>query len=233
MRVKNDALRLLGKCIDPFNRDSNDISTGLIVGQIQSGKTLSMTAVIAAARDNGFRCIVVLSGTKNLLLDQTKSRLRADLDTDLDYTRPWFPQTNPSTANIQSLKGALSDSNTLLITILKHQGHSQNLARVLEKLGEDAAPLLIIDDEADQVSLNSRVNQDAMTSNYEEILGLREVACRHTYLQYTATPQANLLISINDLLSPEWAELLEPGLDYTGGKHFYGDLTIVVNTNRC
>lgn len=135
--------------------------------------------------------------------------------------RPWFPQTNPSMANIQSLKGALSDSNTLLITILKHQGHSQNLARVLEELGEDASPLLIIDDEADQVSLNSRVNQDEVTRNYEEIIRLREIACRHTYLQYTATPQANLLISINDVLSPEWAVLLEPGSDYTGGEDFF------------
>jgi hypothetical protein len=50
-----------------------------------------------------------------------------------------------------------------------------------------------------------------------------QVIPNHTYLQYTATPQAPLLISIIDSLSPNFVHVLEPGEDYTGGDAFFGD----------
>ena len=54
-------------------------TTGLVLGQVQSGKTLSFTAVAAMARDNGYRVVIVITGTTTTLLDQSVNRLRRDL----------------------------------------------------------------------------------------------------------------------------------------------------------
>src|SRR5947209_6189905 len=54
-------------------------ATGLVVGRVQSGKTLSYEGVIALARDNDFAVIVVISGISNPLLAQGEGRLRKDL----------------------------------------------------------------------------------------------------------------------------------------------------------
>jgi hypothetical protein len=93
--------------------------------------------------------------------------------------------------------------------------------------------VLIIDDEADQASLNSygRKNsknndddEDLVSSTYDSILHLRAVLPGNTYIQYTATPQANILISMQDLLSPKSHTLLTPGNGYVGGKAFFKEL---------
>jgi hypothetical protein len=105
-------------------------------------------------------------------------------------------------------------------------------------------PLLIIDDEADQASLNgfSYVNSkkanisdewDEETDNKESstyscILNLRSAIPNHSYVQYTATPQGPLLISIMDLLSPKSHTVLTPGKKYTGGKTFFQDFPDLV-----
>lgn len=83
--------------------------------------------------------------------------------------------------------------------------------------------MLIIDDEADQASLNNEVAQGQESTTYRWLMELRQALPIHTYLQYTATPQAPLLISIIDSLSPNFVEVLDPGEDYVGGREFFGD----------
>ena len=60
---------MLARCADPDERARR--RTGLVVGYVQSGKTLSFTTVISLARDNGFPLIVLLAGTKENLHEQT------------------------------------------------------------------------------------------------------------------------------------------------------------------
>jgi hypothetical protein len=112
---------------------------------------------------------------------------------------------------------------TLLLTSLKHHQHVQNLGLVLEQLGGLCEPVLIIDDEADQISLNTRVNQASESPNYKQIFSLRDRVRRHTFLEYTATPQANIFIPLWDWLSPEFCEVLEPGPGYVGGYRIFMD----------
>ena len=50
----------------------NSANCQLVVGEVQSGKTMSFTALIALAHENGFPLVIVLAGTKNQLLMQTK-----------------------------------------------------------------------------------------------------------------------------------------------------------------
>ena len=56
---------------------------------------------------------------------------------------------------------------------------------------------------------------------YGSILNLRKLLPTHSYLLYTATPQANLLINTTDILSPNFAKFVTPGSNYTGGESYF------------
>lgn len=209
--------------------------TGLVVGYVQSGKTLSFTTAIALARDNGFRLVIVVAGSSVPLLDQSTQRLRRDLQIDdADGHLRWRTYTNP--ANDENARRFIQQSldewgdpdvpmeekATVLVTVMKQHRHLSNLVRLLRRLRLDDVPTLVIDDEADQASLNTRVNQGQESTTYRRLLELRDALPAYTFLQYTATPQAPLLINIIDVLSPTFVEVLEPGAAYTGGDVFFG-----------
>ncbi|MDJ1113394.1 Z1 domain-containing protein [Microbacterium dauci] len=52
---------------------------GLVVGHVQSGKTANFTGIVAKAVDAGYRLIIVLTGTIELLRGQTQRRLDMEL----------------------------------------------------------------------------------------------------------------------------------------------------------
>lgn len=230
--VLQEAQRILGRCLPPYEASGQE--TGLVVGYVQSGKTMSFETVIALARDNGYGLVIVLAGTKNNLRDQSEHRLRKDLGIE-DGGDDWAHLSNPTKTaqnQIESKVNAWKKKSTkkaLLITVLKHGGHLEKLSEVLRKVDLSAVPCLIIDDESDQASLNTKaaknrkeqVTDEERSATYEKILNLREVLPHHSYLQYTATPQANLLIAQTDLLNASFAEVVTPGDDYTGGKSFF------------
>jgi hypothetical protein len=54
-------------------------SKGLVVGYVQSGKTANITGVVAKAADAGYRLVIVLAGTQNMLRNQTQRRLDKEL----------------------------------------------------------------------------------------------------------------------------------------------------------
>jgi len=233
-RVVTEARTILGRCVDP--KSSSSTSTGLVVGRVQSGKTLSFTSVAALAHDNGFGLIIIIAGTKNNLINQTLERLFFDLNIKHDEVTDWVTFSNPSEQNNgNSLKKHLSawdydyfvKKRVCLVTVLKNSTRLKNLCELLGKIDLQKVPTLIIDDEADQAGLNNfsaknRLSKlDQKSSNYSWLLELRKVLPFHSYVQYTATPQANLLISISDKLSPEFAELITPGDGYVGGKDFF------------
>jgi hypothetical protein len=115
-----------------------------------------------------------------------------------------------------------SERQIALVTLKKNWSVLRKLIALLSMIDCTDIPALIIDDEADQASLNTRVRQNSESTTYTRLRQLRDKFLRHTFIQYTATPQANLLISILDVLSPDFAELLSPGEDYTGGIEFFG-----------
>src|SRR5687768_13533505 len=79
-KVREEATRILASCLPPGM--AAEKRTGLVVGSVQSGKTMSMTTVTALARDNDFRCVVVLAGTAKNLVSQTQERLEEHLGTE-------------------------------------------------------------------------------------------------------------------------------------------------------
>lgn len=196
-------------------------ATVLALGYVQSGKTTSITALAAAAADDGYQVIIALLGSTNLLLDQNRQRLENSLGitTRSDYV--WISETNPATdASGKKLRKFVDMGRVCLVPVLKHAGRIRAVAKQLSKLPDDMK-VLIIDDEADQASLNT--SKDAESRTYSAIRDLRSAVPNHLYVQYTATPYAPLLLDAADILSPQHVEFLTPGRGYTGGKQFFID----------
>lgn len=241
----NESAMILSQCVNPLN--TIGCTTGIAIGYVQSGKTMSFTTLTALAIDNGFRIVIYFAGIKNNLLEQTTKRLKKDLLTDSENARRYKVYQSPSIEDDihikiqQALK--LNHKPTILITVLKHYKHIGELTKIFKKpelqavMGNNG--VLIIDDEADQASLNTYArknskseewDEDEFSSTYSSILDLRAVLSNHSYIQYTATPQAPLLINIMDLLSPKFHVVLTPGKSYTGGKTFFEDNTDLIFT---
>ena len=244
--IKNSTIDILSNCVSSnYDEITFEQNTGLVLGYIQSGKTMSFTSLIALASDNRYRIVIVLAGTTNILLEQTIDRLGEDLDNKDEYVII----DKPDVSSVDRINRILTNPKrlrTIILPILKQHQHiekiirlfdSQQLRNILKKLG-----ILIIDDEADQASLNgfARRNYKLSKKNnineitdddersafkysttYNKISNLKAILPIHSYIQYTATPQANLLLSHRDLLRPSWCQLLEPGSKYTGGKIFF------------
>ena len=236
--LKKETSEILSYCSNPHISEVQSV-TNLVVGYVQSGKTMSFTTLSAMAVDNNFRMIIYFAGTKNNLLDQTTKRLRKDLMSTGQNMQYYKLHENPNLHDIQRIDNELKIQRVkpvILITVLKNAQHINELADVLSSQQLQATlnkqGVLIIDDEADQASLNGYAyknskseewEDDEYTATYSSILRLRSKLLNHSYIQYTATPQGPLLINIVDLLSPKHHTVLTPGKKYTGGKTFFKD----------
>ena len=238
-RIVSEAATILGRCVPPSESAGQD--AGLVVGYVQSGKTLSFTTVTALARDNDYGMVILLAGTAVSLKGQSEDRLTIDLGmAEIQHDWSGFENPEPTgddAADIERVLRSWSNSRSgglkplrrsVLITVLKHHQRLKNLREVLEGIDLAGIPVLIIDDESDQAGLNAeawrnmQTGSNDLSTTYRRIVELKAAIPHHTYLQYTATPQANLLIAVADVLSPSFAELVSPGEGYVGGKDFFG-----------
>ena len=234
--TRDAAVSIIKKCIPPSGHAG--VETGLVVGYVQSGKTMSFETVTTLAHDNSFHMVIIVAGTSNALLMQSTERLKDDLRIcQSDRPRCWIHFQNPSPkddSTISSMRNALEEwkdnqtpskfNKTILITVLKHHQHLKNLTNLINKFDVDNTPVLIIDDEADQASLNTEAHSEQQDSTtYRRFVELRQSLLCHTFLQYTATPQAPLLVNLIDTLSPNFVQVLRPGSAYVGGKEFFGE----------
>ncbi len=204
--------------------------TGLALGYVQSGKTTSITALIAAAHDYGYKIIIGLVATNDILLDQNSDRILKRLGIKDDGRKIWFTSVqNGDVADEEQLTSNLEErGRTLLIMVLKNTPQIAKLSKFLGTIDTSKYKTLVVDDEADQVSLNTKIKKSGQSPTYTSILELRKQLSGHLYIQYTATPYANLLLTPDDSLAPDFVEVLTPGEGYTGGKRFFveeGDST--------
>jgi hypothetical protein len=235
-----EAMRVLARCVPPSA--AYDETTGLVTGYVQSGKTMSFTTVTALARDNGFQIVIVIAGTSVPLSKQSRDRLLKDLRLQTRQERKWRHFHNPRP--IPRIRTSIADTlaewddnsvpeherQTVLITAMKNHRHLDNLVQLLSSMQLNMVPVLVIDDEADQAGLNNQVNQGQQSTTYGYLLSLRNSLPHHSFLQYTATPQAPLLINLIDALSPDFAEVLTPGENYFGGIDFFLEHPELVRT---
>ena len=150
------------KRLSSDTRDSGPIK-GLIIGNVQSGKTANMAGLMAMAADWGWNMFIVLSGTIESLRLQTLSRLTEDLNQP-DCLRTWRPLDFRPKPNLRQIQQRTSNmhwgqyNNDRYLTVcLKNSTRLRNLIGWLRE-DENAyanMKILVIDDEADQAGVNA------------------------------------------------------------------------------
>lgn len=230
--VERSAVDVLNKlAIDTHDRGP---VKGLVVGNVQSGKTANMTGLMALAADNGFNCFIVLSGIIDKLRSQTANRIINDLDSsgagNLSWKRIDKPSVaNPDVRNTSSLDFSSKSKNRFVIVSLKNKARLRDLYNWLKNdiSKQRQMKILIIDDEADQASINTKdVDSDERTAINKVI---REIVDDSNfgavnYVAYTATPFANVLneSGADSLYPKDFITLLEPAKNYIGPKQIFG-----------
>lgn len=216
-------------CLD-FPGNPTFSTKGLVLGYVQSGKTANFTATISKAADAGFRVFLVLSGLTNSLRQQTQERLTQELVmvartrwhtwTDADKDIGDFPF---------NLDAMLSAADSRHLAVVKKNG--PRLRRLLRMLrGADvrlrqSCPVLIIDDECDQASVNASGAAERMTAINRLLRELIRELPRSAYIGYTATPYANVLIDPGypeDLYPRDFIVALPKPERYFGAERLFG-----------
>ncbi len=206
---------------------------GLVLGYVQSGKTASMAGTIAKAADSGYRMVIVLAGMTNALRKQTQVRLHHEVVSHNPSL--WIEGTtaesdfNPGSGPKLVTAGPHKCS---LFVIKKNTKVLAKLKKALGKLSEverKSLPALIIDDECDQASINTGAYRHDVTETNRLIRGILQKLYKVTYVGYTATPYANVLMAetsvdgSRDLYPGEFIISLEEPEEYFGARRLFGD----------
>lgn len=237
---------------------------GLVIGDVQSGKTSNYLSLITKAADAGYKFIIVIAGIHNNLRKQTQQRIdygfigRESFDLtkkdqkskvgvglkygnmrDEEYPHPISLTTQDEDFNSRFANQSqteIGDFNKPVILVIKKNTHTlRSLERWLrtyntthQKGSKIDAPMLMIDDESDNASINTNKIEDdpTITNDYlRKILNLFSKSC---YVGYTATPFANIFIdpesysdSYEDLFPKDFIYCLNPPSNYFGPQKIF------------
>ncbi|TKV76136.1 Z1 domain-containing protein [Rhizobium sp. AU243] len=211
--------RILGHLQDPLSEGSWD-RRGLVIGHVQSGKTANYMGVVAKAADAGYKFIIVIAGIHNNLRKQTQERIdegfigrSSDPENRISIGVGTFNQNYPHPATLTNINEdfnkitaaksgwKLNDfSKPIILVIKKNVTTLKALHKWLSDLNSQNGqisdvPMLMIDDEADNASINTnKPDLDPTKTNawIRQILSLFAKSC---YVGYTATPFANIFIN--------------------------------------
>lgn len=257
--VDNVTQRILGLLEDPGKAGSWD-RRGMVVGHVQSGKTANYIGLICKAADAGYRIIIVIAGIHNNLRNQTQqridegfigrdsARLLAGRDESfigvgrLDKRRRPVTFTNSLrdfNKDIATRVGIpLQNLRDPVVFVIKK--NTSTLKYLIEWLREHSAqlggktvdvPMLLIDDEADNASINIRYGKEGASKINAQIRELLRLFDRSCYVGYTATPFANIFIDPEtddemlgqDLFPRHFIVSLDPPSNYFGAVKIFSD----------
>lgn len=225
---------------------------GMVVGHVQSGKTGNFSALVCKAADSGYKFIVVISGDKNNLRTQTQERLNetfvgqsngiqvgAGKGSSKKELLPISLTTLERDFNKQdadkSAQGLNFDnvSVPILLVIKKNSNTLTNVIDWLQKQYVNKVlnhAMLIVDDESDYASINTKADNDptAINKKLRVLLGLFH---KSAYVAYTATPYANIFIDHQveteehgkDLFPKDFIYALDAPTNYFGARKIFID----------
>lgn len=263
--------KILDRLFNPRRDNIEVCKKGLVVGQVQSGKTANYTGLICKAADAGFNVIVVLAGIHNNLRSQTQSRLDEGF---LGFDTQAFIQKKERILGVGHYAGyqdAIAHSYTssadngdfnqrvaanaginfnnpqpILFVVKKNSSVLKNLYQWFETQGLNGKisnkSLLIVDDEADNASINTHQLDDEPTRINGHIRSILSIFHRSAYVGYTATPFANIFIpqeNNTDLFPKHFIINIPAPTNYIGPEKVFGtstnpdsneDLLPIVNT---
>lgn len=249
--VSDEIVDLLG---NPQSTDAYQ-RRGLVVGDVQSGKTANYISVINKAADAGYKIIVLLTGTIEKLRKQTQIRVdegfigkASDNSQNVvgvgkyDNTIvPLFFTTiyDDFKSTSTKLLGISLDNmtNTCVLVLKKNVSVLKNLNQWIKKQnlrgGSSVVDtsLLVIDDEADNASINTNDEDKSPTKINEQIRILLNLFTKTSYLGFTATPYANIFIDpfvksnemlADDLFPKDYIYCLDAPTNYIGARNIFG-----------
>jgi len=256
-KVSNDIVALLG---DPKANGSWK-RRGLVIGEVQSGKTANFTAICNKATDVGYDVIIILTGTIESLRKQTQERQDSDLvgfdsfkllnDRGVDNRRIGVGEINKQirlmtfTSTRYDFKSTIIENiglsldsckDTALFVVKKNKKILENLEQWLkdhnaDENGKIDSSVLIIDDESDNASVNTKEEENPGAIN-KCIRNLLKCFTRQSYVAVTATPYANIFINDEssdevednlgeDLFPKDFIYCLAPPSNYIGAKDIF------------
>lgn len=216
---------------------------GLIIGDVQSGKTSTYIGLICKAADAGYKVIILLAGTTESLRQQTQERIDEGI---IGYTFPKdikqstgvkvgvgeYTSTRPASAFTSVQRDFVGSADKLATSIHLHNSIvvfvcKKNVS-VLHKLykwieeqnmdvvkGYVDAPMLLIDDEADNASVNTKLDETDPTKTNKIIRNICNLFKNSTYVGFTATPFANIFIDPESVDSMKQADLFPENFIYS------------------
>lgn len=213
--------KILSRCANPKCESKHEQKRGLVVGDVQSGKTANYLALMNMAYDYGYKIVVLLAGMTDSLRIQTQKRtdsgvigaISDSIGNDIiycgvgeyneeHYAVPFTNQGNDFAKFIQkNLNAAISDFKKPVVLVVKK--NKSILEAVIKQLQSalkdfDSSSILIIDDEADNASISTAPpGKDPTTINncIRTIFNKFPIA---SYVGFTATPFANIFINPKD-----------------------------------
>ncbi len=225
--IFSNAAKTLSYCPNP-NTAIHEQETGIVIGKVQSGKTSNFISLISLAFDNNYDIAIVLGGTKKPLLQQNTDRIKEYFSSIKNDVFVLNTKENENHLTEENIRKFIQRGKKIIIVGLKHVKHINAIISIFKNNDLCEKPVLIIDDEGDEYSLNTKVKQKKESSTYSAILSFKNTLQKHCYISVTATPQANLLISKIDELSPDFGVLVPPGVGYCGLDVFHTDNTYTV-----
>ena len=250
-RTSDEIMDLLGN-----PKDSAFQRKGLIIGDVQSGKTGTYTAIMNKAADAGYKVIILLTGVIEKLRRQTQSRIDSDfvgVDSSLfrknngkapnlgvgniDKDISVYVMTSTESDFKSNITNSLSSiSDPVLFVVKKNKPVLTRLetwlaSRNKNASGEITYPMLLIDDEADNASVNTRSPDQDPTAINACIKKILKLFTKSNYVGVTATPYANIFIDPDtdddmlgdDLFPKDFIYALEPPSNYIGARNIFGD----------
>ncbi len=219
--ISDTAKEVVSKWVNPLS-GGKEATNGLIYGLVQSGKTGVLTVTGAMGADEGYRTIIILTSDNDPLYEQTLGRAREAFPGIDIIGKKEFKDAD---SFLQRVKGG-----TCAIVTTKNSGLLNTLIENFKKGKVRGLTCLIIDDEADQASLNTKERRaDGSRSKINDrISELRSFFEKNSYLQVTATPQALFLQTPGHDFRPKFTVLSHPGADYVGGEDFFGENSSLV-----
>ena len=233
---------------------------GLVVGQVQSGKTANYTGLVCKAADSGFKLIIIMAGIHNNLRSQTQLRIdESFLGFDTQHTRafdqrsiqigvgdPYFGApivAHSLTSSIEKGDFTQGAANALglnfntsepIVAVIKKNPHV--LRRIHQWLAAQAnednelgrvirnKSLLLIDDEADNASINISNDPGRQSSINGWITQILNLFGKNAYVGYTATPFANIFIPLDDqnLFPRNFIKNIPAPTNYIGPEKVFG-----------
>lgn len=252
------------KDIDSIDNSTNKVLTGiedpksprefsqkgLVIGEIQSGKTANFTGLIAKMIDSGVDYIIILAGIHNALRNQTQKRLESDIigrtqnengryiDCGISlFDNKYSANAQVVTSSNNDLKSSdfrdldQSGEKTKIFVIKKNVNTLRTLKRLLDSVEREGKSLMMIDDEADNASIDTNYNNDEKdeTVTNSSIRTMLTMFDKSYYIAYTATPYANLFIDkqsvsekLNeDLFPSDFIIKLKSSEKYTGYDKYF------------